>query len=212
MARHVFFSFHYKDVAEFRANVVRNSWLTIDPNNREVFYDKSLWESVKTKGATSIKNLIDEGLNYTSVTAVLIGSETHERRWVKYEILRSFEDGNGILGVHINRIRGSDGYIKSKGLNPFDRLGIEVSDNGRKLKFCELINGSWYYCDDLPEISNKKSNTVYFEEGWFGSGAWGKFFKFSDLFETYCWDIDNGYRNFPDWVEDAFNNRNKSEY
>ena len=28
MARRVFFSFHYQDVIDFRANVVRNHWLT----------------------------------------------------------------------------------------------------------------------------------------------------------------------------------------
>jgi hypothetical protein len=28
MAKRVFFSFHYQDVIDFRANVVRNHWLT----------------------------------------------------------------------------------------------------------------------------------------------------------------------------------------
>lgn len=30
LAKRVFFSFHYKDVSDFRANVVRNSWVTQD--------------------------------------------------------------------------------------------------------------------------------------------------------------------------------------
>ena len=47
MARRVFFSFHYeRDI--WRANVVRNSWVTQD---REAagFWDASLWEEAKKK-------------------------------------------------------------------------------------------------------------------------------------------------------------------
>ena len=67
-----FFSFHYeRDI--WRVNQVRYSWLT-KPNREEAgFWDASLWEKTKLKGDKAIKNLIDEGLNNTSVTAVLIG-------------------------------------------------------------------------------------------------------------------------------------------
>lgn len=55
---------------------------------------------------------------------------------------------------------------------------------------------------DLPEINNKKSNTLYFEDGWF-SNEFGESFRFSDKFKSYCWVNDNGYNNFSNWVEDA---------
>lgn len=209
MARHVFFSFHYQDVADFRANVVRNSWRTKDRSNEEVFYDGSIWEEAKLKGVKALKNLISKGLKNTSVTTVLIGKETHNRNWVKYEIFKSFEDGNGLLGVYLNRIRGKNGRIESKGSNPFDRLGIEVSADGRSLYLYELIKGSWSQFKDLPVISNKRSNTIYFDNGgWFRESSWNKFFKLSELFPIYCWINDNGYDKFSDWVELAFEESN----
>lgn len=204
MARHVFFSFHYKDVAEFRANVVRNSWLTKKNGNSDIFYDASIWESSKTKGENAIKSLINEGLNYTSVTAVLIGTNTWERRWVKYELVASFVDGNGILGININRIPDKYGNWYAKGQSPLDKLGILVSDDGTKLWFYELINGKWVSYADLPSVGNRQKNTLYFDNGnWFKKSEWGEFFKFSELFKTYDWLLDDGYNNLSNWVENA---------
>lgn len=201
MARFVFFSFDYTDVGNFRVNVVRNSWLL--KNRQETFVDGSIWETAKGKGDASLKKLIEEGLNRTSVTAVLIGQGTANRRWVNYEIIKSFERGNGILGVHINRIKGKDAYIVSRGANPLDRLGFKVSNEGKKVNFYELQNGKWIDYKDLPQINNKKSNTLYFEDSfWFGND-YGEFYTFSDKFKTFCWDFDEGNKNFIDWVGDA---------
>lgn len=183
MPRYSFFSFCYEDVKNFKVNVVRKSWLL--KNNDDTFIDGSIWEKEKSKGVTVIKNLIEEGLKKTSVTTVLIGDETASRRWVKYEIIKSFERGNGILGIHINRIRGNDQSISVRGLNPLDRLAFQISEDGKKNRFYELVNRKWVVFSDLPEINNKKSNTLYFEDGWF-SNAFGKSFRFSDKFETYC--------------------------
>ncbi len=211
MARHIFFSFHYKDVADFRANVVRNSWLTKDKRNKDIFYDGSIWEEAITKGVRALKDLINKGLHFTSVTVALIGKETHDRRWVKYEILKSFEEGNGILAIYLNRIKGKDGYIESKGVNPLDRLGIQISDDGKYISFYELVEKKWILNKDITTITNKKSNTLYFDEGnfWFRISKWGKFYKFSDLFKTYCWVNEDGYSNFANWVETAAKQANR---
>lgn len=200
MARNVFFSFAYEDVKNFKVNVVRNNWLTKDRNNS--FVDGSIWENAKTKGETALKRLIEEGLNSTSVTAVLIGQNTANRRWVNYEIVKSFDKGNGILGIHINRIRGTTG-LTSRGLNPLERLGFEISSDGAKIHFYELENRQWYEYTDLPVINNKKSNTLYFDHHWWHGNDYGKFFKFSDLFNTDCWDLDDGNSNFSYWIEEA---------
>jgi hypothetical protein len=200
MARYTFFSFCYNDVKNFKVNVVRNSWLI--NHDSDTFIDGSIWEKEKSKGAVVIKNLIDSGLNKTSVTAVLIGDETASRRWVKYEIVKSFERGNGILGIHINRIRGKDQKITARGANPLERLAFKVSEDGKKIRFYELLNRRWYVFPDLPEINNKKSNTLYFSDGWF-SNEFGKSFRFSEKFETYCWDVGNGHKNFSTWVDNA---------
>ncbi len=141
-------------------------------------------------------------MHQTSVTTILIGTNTASRRWVKYEIIKSFERGNGILAIHLNRIRDKFQNTSSKWLNPLDRLGFQISDDGKKIRFYELVNGKWKLFTDLPEINNKKSNTLYFKDGWF-SNDFGCFFKLSEKFNTYCWKIDDGHKQFTDWIEDA---------
>lgn len=116
MARHTFFSFHYeRDI--WRANVVRNSWVTQDRKSAG-FFDASLWEEAKKKGDAAIKKMIDDALVGTSVTAVLIGQETSTRTYVKYEIEKSIERGNGLLGVYISKIKDKDGNEDEMGANP----------------------------------------------------------------------------------------------
>lgn len=200
MARYTFFSFSYDDVKNFKVNVVRNSWLL--NNNNETFIDGSMWESEKSKGPEFIKKLIDNGMNKTSVTAILIGEDTASRRWVNYEIIKSFERGNGIVGIHINRIRDRYQAISARGDNPLDRLGFQISDDGKKINFYQLLDRKWQLFKDLPEINNKKSNTIYFESGLFRND-FGKFFKFSDKFNTYCWINDEGHKKFSKWIGNA---------
>ena len=96
MARRVFFSFHYDDI--MNANIVRNSG-QFKPTADTGFYDASIWESAKTQGDAAIKRLIDKGLNNTGVTCFLLGEHTHSRKYCKYELQKSLDDGKGILGI-----------------------------------------------------------------------------------------------------------------
>ena len=103
MARRVFFSFHYDDVT--RVNVVRNSDRIVRQYERAArFHDASLWEKAKKQGRLALKRMINDGLQGTSVTCVLVGQHTWERPWVRYEILKSFARGNGILAVQIHDV------------------------------------------------------------------------------------------------------------
>lgn len=123
MARRVFFSFHYeRDI--WRANVVRNHWLTKPDREAAGFWDASLWEEAKKKGSATIKRMIDDALIGTSVTAVLIGYESWQREWVKYEILKSHERGNGLFGVYIHEIKNNSGQSDPQGFNPFDEVKV----------------------------------------------------------------------------------------
>ena len=65
------------------------------------------------------------------------------------------------------------------------------------------INNQWYEFEDLPEVNNKKSNTLYFEDSFWNGNEFGEFYRFSEKFETYCWKNDDGHNDFPDWIEDA---------
>ena len=143
MAKRVFFSFHYQDVIDFRANVVRNHWLTKPDREAAGFFDASIWEDAKKTSSLALKRLINSELQHTSVTTVLIGSRTYARRWVRYEIAKSMEKGNKLLGMHINGIKGKNRKTKILGPNPFDYLAYEYSNDGKKLSIFEWKNRKW---------------------------------------------------------------------
>ena len=144
MARRVFFSFHYdRDI--WRANVVRKSWVTQD-RKAAGFWDASLWEEAKKKGDDAIKKLINDGLIGTSVTVVLIGAETYDRKWVKYEILESHKRNNGLLGIYINQIKDQDEKTDKAGPNPFKSIYIE--QDGKKVYFSELYPTYYWFTGD----------------------------------------------------------------
>jgi hypothetical protein len=117
MARRVFFSFHYDERDIWRVNVVRNSG-AIEGVAAAGFHDASLWEETKRRGDDAVKRLIDTGLEGTSVTVVLIGAQTAQRRYVSYEIARSISRGNGLLGVLIHNIKDKSGRYDAPGEVP----------------------------------------------------------------------------------------------
>lgn len=195
MARSVYFSFHYQDVIDFRANVVRNSGRFRQKG--DIFRDASIWEEAAEKKVTKIKSLIDAELKGAGVTCVLIGSETYSRRWVRYEIVKSLELKKGQVGVGINWIKDKFGNIKFwPGENPFEYLKLDVNNNGKEINVFEQKENSWIPFKDLPVIKNS-----HFKEKYFGSN-----FKLSQLYNTYSYDWDNGKSNFPVWIEEAARN------
>ena len=131
LARRVFFSFDY-DRDAWRASQIRNSDMT---KSSRGFIDAAEWESIERQGDGAIKRWIDDQLNYTTVTAVLIGAKTSKSRWVRYEIKRSWEKGNGMLGIRIHRNKDQNGQTDSPGGTDFGTLSTE--DGGRK--FDELF-------------------------------------------------------------------------
>ncbi len=131
MARRVFFSFHYeRDI--WRVSQVRNSWVTKD---REAagFWDAAKWEEVKKKGKANVEKWIDEQLNGTSVTVVLIGSETSTSEYVGYEIQQSSNNKKGMLGIYIHNMKDINGYKDLKGKNPFDNWQKTIDGKVRLL-------------------------------------------------------------------------------
>lgn len=191
MAKKVFFGFHYQDVVDFRANVVRNHWVTKPDRRAAGFFDSSIWESAKKTSDLALKRLINSELDNTSNTCVLIGTDTFNRRWVSYEIMKSIKKGNHIFGVHINSIKGKDGKTKPKGNNPFYYLGYSYSSDGKKLNLYDFIQGKWIRYPDLDgwnvtEVEEKYRNEIY---------------RLSNEFEIYDWIDDDGYNNFANWVK-----------
>lgn len=136
MPRKVFFSFHYKRDS-VRAGQVRNSNVVKSKSvETSDFIDAAKWEEVQRKGEQAIKNWIAAQLNGTSVTVVLIGTETAKRNWIKYEIDESLKRGNGLLGIHIHNCPLFDGSCDAKGISPFDNLLI--TRDGVKKRLSEV--------------------------------------------------------------------------
>ena len=113
MARKTFFSFQFSE-DNWRANIVRNSWVTQDRTSSG-FFDSAVWEKVKKQTDAEIKKWIDGQLSGCSVTVVLIGSKTCKSKWVKYEIEKSIELGKGLLEIDISKIKNKDGDTSTKG-------------------------------------------------------------------------------------------------
>ncbi len=123
MARRVFFSFHYEgDV--LRVGQIRNSGLTKIGIESAGFIDHAEWESLKQRGKAAIQKWIDEQLQGSSVTVVLIGPETAEREWIEYEIKESYKRGNGLLGIYIHNVKDLKGETARKGKNPITNCRI----------------------------------------------------------------------------------------
>lgn len=121
----VFFSFHF-DNDVMRVQQVRNIGALED--NQPVSAND--WEEVKRKGDASIEKWIDENMKWRSCVVVLVGTETANRKWVKYEIRKAWEDGKGLLGVHIHNLKCPRNGQCGQGVNPFYQFTF---DSGKRL-------------------------------------------------------------------------------
>lgn len=198
--RRVFFSFHYNDI--MRVNNVRNAWKITHPDSPAMrsFYDSSLWESKKLEGDEPVKRLIREGVDYTSAVCVLIGSETWNRRWVRYEIARAIIDGRGLLGVHINGLNHHKRRVPdAPGPNPLDNMAIGRVQEGLlstpKYYLYEWKAGAWRrYADYQSAVPVPR---------WIPETRIGDRLQLSQITQTYDHCLQEGHKNIGTWVDTA---------
>jgi len=194
MARRSFFSFHYKpDVT--RAWVVRNSWVTkVAQGDREDagFFDSSVFEASQRESDDALKRFLREGMKNTSVTCVLVGTETYLLRWARYEIFLSFMRGNGLLAIRIHTIGSLHTQPIAAGANPFDTVAFVVDND--QVRFKEIMTTGWQSARD---VSSMPLNEVAYNLGEC------KNHTFSSIFPIYEWDGDDGYNNIGKWIEGA---------
>lgn len=126
MARRVFYSFHYKE-DNWRAAQVRN--MGVIEGNAPVTDNE--WEAITRGGDQAIQKWIDEQLQGKSCTIVLIGAHTSGRKWINYEIEKSWNDEKGLLGIYIHHLQDRGRRQSSKGDNPFD--GFTMKRDGTTL-------------------------------------------------------------------------------
>jgi len=126
MARKVFYSFHYKPDC-WRAATVRSIGV-IEGNKPASDND---WESVTSGGDDAIKRWISGQMTGTSCAVVLVGTNTANRKWINHEIIKAWDDGLGVVGIHIHGLKNADQQISTIGDNPFNYIGF--GNTGTKL-------------------------------------------------------------------------------
>lgn len=125
MARKVFYSFHFNN-DHWRVQQIRN--INALEGNPPVTANR--WEEIKEEGDAAVRRWIDSNMSGKSCLIVLVGTETAQRKWVKYEIKKAWEDGRGVLGIHVHGLKDSNGNTTAKGNNPFEN--VTVDDNGTR--------------------------------------------------------------------------------
>lgn len=143
MARSVFYSFHYQNDIS-RVMIVRNRWVTYGGQKVSGVIDHAEFEKLKRNGDRAIKNWINEQLQGTSATVVLIGSETLNRPYVQYEICQSINKGNALIGVYVNNLKDLSGDT-STACNRHTCIGY---NNNNPIYFDNVAPIYDYYHDD----------------------------------------------------------------
>lgn len=118
MSKTVFYSFYYdRDV--HRVQLVRN----IDALQGQPLLNSQDWEKVQSLGSQAIERWIDDQMKYKRAVVVLIGQQTADRPWVKYEIQKAWNDRTPLLGVRIHGL-SSMGQVDQPGADPFEAAGL----------------------------------------------------------------------------------------
>jgi hypothetical protein len=121
----VFYSFHF-DNDVMRVQQIRNIG-NIEENAPTT---PNEWETLKRTSKNAVENWIEQNMKYKRCIIVLIGSETAGRPWVEHEIVKAWNDGKALLGIHIHSLKCPRNGASRKGRNPFDLIKFE---DGRKL-------------------------------------------------------------------------------
>jgi len=142
MARKCFYSFHYKP-DNWRVAQVKNMGAV----EGQPIVSGNTWEEVKKGGDAAIQKWIDSNLHGRSCVIVLVGATTANRRWVKYEIKKGWDDGMGVLGVRIHNLLDREQRRSVAGPGPF--AGFTVGTSKKPLS-------TWAKLYDPPYTDSQK--------------------------------------------------------
>ncbi len=117
MARRCFYSFYYY-LDNWRASTVRNIG-TIEGNASA---SDNEWESISSgpNQDEKIRRWIADQMKGRTCTIVLVGTETARRKWINHEIIQSWNEGLGVVGIRIHGLKDRNGDTAAAGDNPFD--------------------------------------------------------------------------------------------
>jgi hypothetical protein len=123
--KRVFLSFHYSNDS-WRVQQIKN----IGSIEEQPLLSYNEWEEIKRGGDDAIKRWISSQMDGKSCTIVLIGSATANRKWINYEISRSWDNGKPVVGIYVHKLKDSNGSQSNKGENPFKYIKLK---NGKTL-------------------------------------------------------------------------------
>ena len=146
----VFYSFHF-DNDVMRVQQIRNIGALED--NKPVSVNE--WEQIRRGSDSSIEKWIDENMRYRNCVVVLVGEETANRKWVKYEIKKAWNDKRGLVGIYIHNLQCPRNGLSRQGQNPFGQFTV----NGRSLStIVQCYNPNSY--DTYGDIKNNLERLV----------------------------------------------------
>ncbi len=189
--RKVFFSFAWDDV--WRVNQVRNSWVT-QGYKYAGFVDKAEIEKLKLKTDKAVKAWIDKQMKGTSVTCVLIGEDTSDSKWVKYEIEQSIKLKKGIVVIYIHNTKNSDGNTGKIGKNPLSIYKKTLAQKTGKAAVSGVA---------ILSIAKLFPATAPIAWGLSALAAIVQLLEDENSYKVYDWVEDDGRENLGDWVEAA---------
>lgn len=119
MAKRVFYSFHF-DNDVMRVQQIRNIGSIED--NKPVSANE--WETVRRVSDAAIERWIEENMKYRDCVVVLVGKDTTDRKWVKHEIKKAWNDKRGLVGIYIHNLRCPRTGVCTQCKNPFDQFNV----------------------------------------------------------------------------------------
>ena len=148
-----------------RANHVRKQLLATKRYLVEGYMPFTTWS--KTKLGTSVEQIrssIDEGLERSQATLILIGPDAAANPWIRYAIERTYNAQKPMLALFINELKDEHGESDTADINPLERFA--VLERGKKVYLSERY--ATYAWSDLGtgefeawlELARQKSVTT----------------------------------------------------
>jgi hypothetical protein len=118
------------------------------------------WEAVTKGGDDAIERWIGNQLSGRTCTVVLIGTNTAGRKWINYEIKKTWKEKKGLVGVYIHNLKNKDGNQCAMGSNPFAEFKVSETPLSQIVKaynapYTTSTDVYNYICDRLADWADE---------------------------------------------------------
>ena len=129
----VYYSFHY-DRDHWRVQQVINMGLV----EGQPLLNSQDWEEVRKKGQAAIEKWISDNMAYKSAVVVLVGAETANHPWVRFEIVKAWNEKRPLVGIRIHGLKDQQQSTDAPRSNPFALISLK--SGGTLADFVSLHN------------------------------------------------------------------------